>query len=193
MITRTTLLTLAVATLTTLAALPAAAQSTLKTDANQSSIQAVGAKVTGDHTLTFSNFDGTITVDKGQVSALSFTLQMKDFTTEMEGEWGTKLVGHLQSPDFFDIERYPTATFKSVSVTPEKSKHGTHMVLGKLTLRGKTRTIRFPATIQVTGGAVSGETEFTINRKDFGIVYTGKPDDLIRDAVLLKVNLKAKR
>jgi hypothetical protein len=35
------------------------------------------------------------------------------------------------------------------------------------------------------------KSEFDINRKDFGIVYPGKPDDLIRDEVVIRLDLKA--
>ena len=55
------------------------------------------------------------------------------------------------------------------------------------------KTISFPATITVGADAASGTAEFVINRKDFGIVYPGKQDDLIRDDVLLKLSLKAPR
>ena len=36
------------------------------------------------------------------------------------------------------------------------------------------------------------EAEFGLNRKDFGILYTGKADDLIKDDVLIKLNIQAK-
>ena len=42
-------------------------------------------------------------------------------------------------------------------------------------------------------GEVSAKAEFGINRKDFGIVYAGMADDLIRDDVLIKFDVKAKR
>lgn len=166
---------------------------TLKTNGSASSIQAVGAKITGEHTLTFSNFQGTAVVDGDTAKSVAFTIQMKDFTSEMDGTWGEKLVGHLQSSDFFDVETYQTATFKSVSITPNATKYGTHTIKGDLTLRGKTQRISFPATVSIRSGAVTGETEFKINRKDFGIVYKGKPDDLIKDDVLLKIKLNFKR
>ena len=37
------------------------------------------------------------------------------------------------------------------------------------------------------------KAEFTINRKDFGILYAGMPDDLIKDDVLLKIDLRIPR
>jgi len=45
----------------------------------------------------------------------------------------------------------------------------------------------------VTDADVAVESEFSINRKDFGIVYAGKADDLIRDDVVIRLNLKSPR
>jgi polyisoprenoid-binding protein YceI len=66
-------------------------------------------------------------------------------------------------------------------------------VTGNLDLHGVKKSITFPATIKVEGDTVEVSAEFAINRKDFGIVYAGMPDDLIKDDVLMKVKLKAKK
>ena len=164
------------------------------TKPGQSSIVAVGSKVTGDHTLTFNSFEGTATFSGNTMTGLEFTIDMGDFRSEIENEtFNGKLVGHLKSADFFDTEKYPKGTFKSTSIKAEKTKFGTHMVQGDMTLRGKTVTIRFPATINVSKDKATGKTEFTINRKSFGMAYAGTKDDLIKDEVLLKINLNFKR
>jgi len=194
LIPRTLTLVASVFLLTVSSVAVAQGQSTLKTDATKSSIQAVGAKITGEHTLTFSNFVGEAKVDDGAVSALSFTVQVSDLSSEMgDSEWGQKLVGHLRSADFFDVATFPTASFESTEVKPNKTKHGTHTVTGKLTLRGQSRMVSFPATVEVQKNKVKGSAVFTINRKDFAIVYAGKPDDLIKDLVLLKIALNFDR
>jgi polyisoprenoid-binding protein YceI len=56
-----------------------------------------------------------------------------------------------------------------------------------------TKTITFPAKITVDADKVSVESEFVINRKDFGVAYAGKPDDLIRDEVVLRLSLNPRR
>ena len=66
-------------------------------------------------------------------------------------------------------------------------------VTGDLTLHGVTKTISFPAVISLDGDTLSTKSEFYINRKDFNIVYPGKPDDLIRDEVVIKFDLKANK
>ena len=60
-------------------------------------------------------------------------------------------------------------------------------------MHGVTRAITFPATIGVSANEVTVNAEFAINRKDFGIVYPGKPDDLIADDVALKFEIHAKK
>jgi len=49
----------------------------------------------------------------------------------------------------------------------------------------------FPATIKINGDAVDVDAEFAINGKDFGMVYPGMPNDLIKDDVLLKLHVRA--
>jgi len=53
--------------------------------------------------------------------------------------------------------------------------------------------VSFPATVTVAADSVTAQTEFVVNRKDFGIVYPGMPDDLIQDNVLMKISFVAKR
>ncbi len=100
-----------------------------------------------------------------------------------------KLTGHLESPDFFDVQKFPTSTFQSTSILEKSTGDATHEITGNLTLHGVTKVITFPAKVTKAPDAVTGTAEFTINRKDFGIVYPGKPDDLIKDDVLLKLKL----
>ncbi len=72
----------------------------------------------------------------------------------------------------------------------EKAAAGaTHEITGDLTLHGITKSISFSATVQTDSSSAKGNAEFTINRKDFNIIYPGKPDDLIKDDVLLKLEL----
>ncbi len=85
-----------------------------------------------------------------------------------------------------------TATFTSTVITKAVAP-ATHTVEGTLDLHGTTKSISFPATVALDASSAKGKAEFTINRKDFGIVYPGMPDDLIKDEVLLKIDLAFKR
>ena len=104
-----------------------------------------------------------------------------------------KLDGHLKSPDFFDVAKFPKATFESTKIVKGGDNGATHTVTGNLTLHGVTKSIVFPAKIAIAGDTVTVDADFGINRKDFGIVYPGKADDLIKDEVLMKLAIKAKK
>jgi polyisoprenoid-binding protein YceI len=105
---------------------------------------------------------------------------------------------HLKSPDFFDVEKYPTITFKSTSfkkVSSEKYK-----VSGDLTIHGVTK----PVVLDVDApDAVSKDPKgndrrgatatATINRKDFGLMWN-KPIEtggvMVGDQVTINVDLE---
>jgi polyisoprenoid-binding protein YceI len=94
------------------------------------------------------------------------------------------------SADLLDSQKFPTASFASTKI--EKAA-ADYTVTGNLTLHGVTKSISFPASITAGSTDASVRAEFGINRKDFGIVYPGMPDDLIQDQVLLQIDLKAQK
>lgn len=153
--------------------------------ASDSTVGFVGSKVTGSHAGGFTNFTGKILVANGAVAPNS------EVKIDLKSTWADneRLTGHLKSPDFFDVEKYPTATF---TITSVESAGAEHKVTGNLDLHGVTKSISFPATIQVGADAVMVKAEFAINRKDFNINYPGRPNDLIRDNVVIKLDIKAK-
>ena len=153
-----------------------------------SKVEWVGSKVTGKHDGGFKTFTGTIDLvnKKPEESKVSVDIDATSIYSDDE-----KLTGHLKSADFFEVEKYPKASFVSTKIVPDAAKGaGNYTVTGDFTLHGTTKAITFPAKITVGDVDVAVESEFCINRKDFGIVYAGKTDDLIRDDVVIKLNLK---
>ena len=55
-----------------------------------------------------------------------------------------------------------------------------------------TKNISFPVEVSLADGVLGVKAEFDINRQDFGIAYAGRKDDLIRDEVVIKLNIEAK-
>ena len=163
----------------------ATAQS-LAINPSNSKIEFVGAKVTASHPGGFTDFAGKVDLaDPVESSRIDITIQTASLFADKE-----KLTKHLKSPDFFDVEKFPTARFKSTEI--KKDGEG-HTITGDLTLHGVTQRISFPATVSATDSEVTANAEFSINRKDFGITYPGMPDDLIRDLVVIKLSLKLPR
>lgn len=150
----------------------------------ESKIGFVGSKVTGSHDGGFTNFSGTVSVADGKV------VTPTEIKITMASTWSDaeKLTGHLKSPDFFDAEKFPTTTF---TVTGIEAATDGQKVTGNLALHGVTNSISFPAKIEVADASLTVKAEFAINRKDFAINYPGKADDLIRDNVVIKLDLSA--
>jgi polyisoprenoid-binding protein YceI len=152
---------------------------------DKSAIRFVGAKVTRDHKGQFRNFDGTISYAQGRPERVSFTIDLSSIETDTPD-----LTGHLKSPDFFDVAKYPRATFTSTSLTEAPGPNGrTHLLNGTLELHGVTKDVSLPVKAQQSADGVRTTSEFTINRHDWGISYKGMADDLIKDNVLIQLDL----
>ena len=149
-----------------------------------STISFIGSKVSGSHDGGFKTFDGTIAVAGGKIVPPS------KVTIQTDSLWSDsgRLTGHLKGPDFFDTAGIPTAEFAFTSI--KDTSNGSE-ITGNLTLHGVTKSITFNSQVTVSDSEVSLKAEFDIMRFDFGIVYKGKADDLIRDEVVIKLDIKA--
>jgi polyisoprenoid-binding protein YceI len=150
-----------------------------------SSIDFIGSKVTGSHKGGFKKFTGELNVIEDRLVPAG-----NKVVIDMDSTWSDsdRLTGHLKNADFFDVPKFPTATF----ITTGIEKGATNStVTGNLTLHGVTKQISFPADIIFTNGAVNLNAEFFLNRFDFDIKYAGKADDLIRQEVVLKLKVVA--
>src|SRR6202521_2886761 len=168
---------------------PAGAE-TLVISPENSKVEFVAAKVTRSHNGSFKQFAGTIDLVKNSVESgrVSIDIQTNSVVTDEPD-----LTKHLQTPDFFDVAKYPKANFTSTKIEANNAGGATHSVTGNFELHGIKKSIQFPATITVAPDTVSVNAEFAINREDFGLVYPGKADDLIRDGVAIKLTLRVPR
>jgi polyisoprenoid-binding protein YceI len=163
------------------------AGATWQVDKTRSSIRALGAKVTARHPIDFHEFSGTVQMEEGVLTALTFTIDVASLEAD-----SARLTTHLKKEDFLHVEAFPEATFLSRSVQPGAAGTATHTVAGDLTIRGMTKAISFPATVQASTREVTASTEFVIDRQDFGITYPGRSDNLVQDNVVLTISLAAK-
>lgn len=155
-------------------------------NSDNSKIEFTGSKVTGSHNGSFGKFSGSIDyAGQPEKSKVSIEIDMTSITTDTP-----QLTTHLKTPDFFDVAKFPTASFQSTAIKAGGDKGASHTVTGNLQMHGVTKSITFPATIVVSPGSVSVESTFSINRKDFGINYAGAADNLIRDEVVLTLHVK---
>lgn len=153
----------------------------------ESKIEFTGSKVTGKHDGGFKTFTGHFTVKDGAPVGTDHKVVIDMSSTFSDAD---KLTEHLKSPDFFNVAEFPQTTFDVTEL--KKNSDTEYTVSGNFKLHGVEKNISFPATVTKNGDAVGIKAEFDINRKDFGIVYAGKADDLIRDEVVIRLDLTAK-
>lgn len=155
------------------------------TFSEESKVDFIGSKVTGSHTGGFKSFEGTFHLVDNEPAKSSV-----EITIDSSSLWADNddLTGHLKSPDFFDVASHPTVHFASTSIV---SSVDGFTVTGNLQLHGVTKSITFPASIDVENHQVVVKSEFSINRFDFTIEYKGKADNLIRNEVVIKLDMIA--
>lgn len=120
----------------------------------------------------FSKFSGSIVEDAENLAVSSVSAEIDAASIDTRDE---KRDGHLASPDFFDVQQFPTISFTSTRVEP----HGGDRlnVIGDLTIHGQTRQVTLQTTRNGQGKNPWGQTvagfsaETTISRKDFGLEW----------------------
>lgn len=171
---------------------------TYKVDAAASTVAWLGKKVTGQHNGFVKIAKGTLVSDGKTIKTGSVEVDMNSITdTDMQGEYMEKLVGHLKSDDFFGVAKFPTAKLDITSVTLKSGND--YEVKGKLTIKGKTEDVTFPATIKSDAAGVTADAVIKIDRTKYDVRYgSGKffenlGDKAIMDEFELTVKLVAKK
>ena len=146
--------------------------STKALDLDKSIIGWKAYKVTGSH-------EGTLNLASGQLSFEGETLVGGTFEVDMtsiactdlqEGQGKEKLEGHLMSPDFFGVEKYPTAKFTIDNVV-SRGVDGDYRVSGNITIKDNTEKIKFNALITKGELASTATAAFKLDRTDFDVKY----------------------
>ncbi|MFN3167061.1 MAG: YceI family protein [Phycisphaeraceae bacterium] len=168
---------------------------TLELDGENTTVQWTGSKPTGSkHDGGFKTLSGTATVADEKLIGMEATIDIKSMWSDNE-----KLTKHLLNEDFFESETYGESRFVSTEIreatADEKTgpaADATHWVTGNLTLKGVTKSITFPVTIEADEKAYRLDAEFDINRGQFGMDY-GLADAAIRDEVVIRLNIDLPR
>lgn len=175
---------------------------TYEANVSESKIEWIGTKPVGSHHGTFVLKDGELIVSGEELKGGSFVIDVTSVTPDdQDAEGNAKLQGHLKSEDFFNVEQYPEGTFEITNVTEGVTdketlvmKDATHTITGNLTLKGVTKSITFPAKVNVQGDKVTADANFNIDRTQWNIVYGNDKslgDKFIRPEVNLQVHLVA--
>jgi polyisoprenoid-binding protein YceI len=144
---------------------------------------------------TFQKTTGTITTNGSDPASATIdaTIDASSVDTRVE-----RRDTHLKSPDFLDVAKYPTITFKSTKV--EADGPGKFKVTGDLTLHGVTKPVVLDvessgAPVKVMGGLHAGASATTkINRSDFGLTWNKALETggvVVGDEVAISIDVEA--
>lgn len=180
----------------------AAATETYKVDTAASTIDWKGSKKLGSsHNGQVKVQSGEFMVENNQLKSGQVVADMKSISNLdiKDADNNKKLVGHLSSADFFNVEKNPTATFKLNSVTAGKAPNQVN-VKGDFTMIGQTHPVEFPATVKFDNGVATGTGTVKINRTTYGLKYNSgnfikdlAADKVINDEFELTLNITAKK
>ncbi len=139
---------------------------------------------------------GDITVKDGKLESGKFVADMNSLTSvdlKDDAEQLGKLNGHLKSGDFFETDKFPTASYEITKVSENTSGDYNTILEGNLTIKGITKPVQFNANVSVKDGEVSIATEpKDIKREEFGVKFQiSLQNGLIKDEVNLQILIKA--
>lgn len=142
---------------------------------------------------SFNEFEGTATTGEGLADArIDLTLQVASVDTR-----NADRDGHLKSADFFDVETYPTITFRSTKVEPAGDDL---RVTGDLTIKDETKPVtvdfEFAGSAQDPFGntRIGFEGSTVVNRKDFGLTWNAALETggvLVSEKITLEFEISA--
>jgi len=176
-------------------------------DGNQYTLDTLNSKVewkgykifkseSTSHFGTIKFESGDVTVKDGKLESGKFVADMNSLTSvdlKDDAEQLGKLNGHLKSGDFFEVEKFPTASFEITKVTPSAEGDYNTLLDGNLTIKGISKPVQFKANVSVKDGEVSVATEpKDIKREEFGVKFQAPAENgVIKDEVTLQINVKA--
>jgi polyisoprenoid-binding protein YceI len=175
----------------------AAGPGTFKVDAGKSNLKWIATKVTGKHEGTVKLASGSLQSDGKNLTGGTFDIDMNTIacTDIADKETNGKFVGHLKSEDFFGVEKHKTARFVIGKVTP---KSGNEVeISGKMTIKGITKDITFPATVTHAGKSIKAKAKITIDRSEYDVRFgSGKffadlGDKIIHDDFIIDLDMEA--
>ncbi len=174
------------------------AQTEIKTNVKNSTINWKGFKPTGSHYGTIMLKNGFCIIDGNQIVGGEFTIDMTsivDLDMATDNKNNAKLIKHLKSEDFFGVEKHPTAKFK---ITKVENKGDKTLFSGDLTIKNKTNPVSFLASTDFNNDILLLKSEtFKIDRSKWDIKYKSKSffDDLadkfIYDDMEISIEIEA--
>lgn len=147
-------------------------------------------KVKGGHDGMITIKSATAEMKNNKIVSGEFVVDMKSFTVnELEGEWKQKFLTHVAGPDFFDVDKYPTAKLTI------KGQDSDNKIKGEMTIKDKTQPVQ--VEFKKEGNSYVGTLVF--DRTKYGVVYGSgnffkelTADKIINNDVEVKFNIVTK-
>lgn len=168
-----------------------------KVNPAKTNLKWTASKVTGKHEGMIRLAGGSLLVEGKNLTGGSFDIDMSTITcTDIaDKETNANFLGHLRSDDFFGVEKFKTAHFEIEKVTP---KSGNEVeVSGKMTIKGITKALRFPATIVNDGKSLKAKAKITVDRSEYDVKFRSAKffsdlgDKLIHDDFIIELDMEA--
>jgi polyisoprenoid-binding protein YceI len=161
-----------------------------------------GFKPGGEHTgMVNLKPDGIILIKGNQLVGLDIAIDLTSIADSdlTDPKMNEMLIKHLKSPDFFNVDSFPTAHFvlSGLSKTVNNGPFA-YMLSGNMTIKNITRPISFKANIDIKENSFSAESEpFMLNRTQWNVNYGSKSifkeltDKFINDEFSVQILLKS--
>ena len=167
-----------------------------QTNSEVSKIQWTGSAVGKAHTGHVLVKSGMIVFVDGAPQKGSLIIDMTSIAdNDLSGDMQSKLVSHLKSVDFFEVEKYPESQLV-ITESEKTDKEGVYHLTGSLTIKGITNNIEFDATIsERSNEEITMSSRFDIDRTLWNVQYGSKKfidrigDQLVNDMISFDVNL----
>ncbi len=182
-----------------------AAGKTFSIDTAESRIRFTGNGVGKNHPGKFKLTSGSVSVAKDQITGGNFTIDIKSLQIEEQGEmFQAKLKPHLLSGDFFDAQKFGTATFEITKIEPYIPNSADTSLIdganfnisGNLKIKEDTKNITFPARVDLDGDKLKAKANFDIDRRQWQMNYGNDKtlgDKFISETVNIELDLQAKK
>jgi polyisoprenoid-binding protein YceI len=149
--------------------------------ADKSKISFLGKKPDGEHKGGFKKFKVDAVADHEDMSKSSIKIEIETDSLWSDDE---KLTGHLKNADFFDVKKYPKATFESTKI--EKVSDTEAKIHGKMTMLDKTEELVVPVKVDANDERIQLNASFKLDRTKWGMNYgKGKINDEVEMTIEL--------
>lgn len=185
--------------------------STFAINAEGAEVMWTGSKEEGAHYGSFALTGGALMVSDG-IDGGDATIDLTKMTVldeEMDDEGKGKLAGHLSSEDFFNVAAHPNV---SVAITGSEAFSGeagmipdnlpdplesyfvtapTHNIMAKLTIKGESHDITFPASIKIDGDNLAAMAFISFDRREYGLRFMSDTDANVNPTIHIGLKFNA--